>query len=56
MSMLNEFSSLIRIIPPPALFKLSKMSTRLSGLCALMLGICPGLIMVLEPADAVGIH
>ena len=55
MSMLIEFSLLIRILHPPALFKLLKMSTRLSGLCALMLGICPGLTIVLEPAESVEI-
>ena len=56
MSMLIELSQLMRTLPPPALFNLSKISTRLSdtGLSAL-LGICPGLTMVLQPADGVGI-
>ena len=56
MSMLIELSQLMRTLPPPALFNLSKISTRLSdtGLCAL-LGICLGLTMVLQPADGVGI-
>ena len=57
MSMVIELSLSMRTLPPPALFKLSKISTRLSeaGLCP-VLGICPGLTIVLEPADGVGIH
>ena len=53
--MLIELSLLIGILPPPALFKLSKIFTRLSGICTPLLGVCPGLTMVFEPADAVGI-
>ena len=54
--MVIELSLSMPILLPRALFKLSKISTRLSetGLCAL-LRICPGLTMVLEPAESVGI-
>ena len=54
--MVIELSLSMRTQPPRAFQKLSKISTRLSetGLCVLR-RICPGLTMVLEPAESVGI-